>query len=150
MSPGVAPNMSPSCQRPGNFPSPDPPSQSSTGEPPLLSPHPLHHGGQSFFPNCGSGMTGKSSQPTSAQQNSPPPPPTPTSKSCSNASILERALGTAIKQEHHVVTSAVMSAAPGQVLFTCLQNVSLDIKMCTFSSLQVVQLVFIKSHWYSK
>ena len=117
MSPGAAPNMSPSCQRPGNFPSPDPPSQSSTGEPPILSPHPLHHGGQSFFPNCGSGMTGgKSSQPPPSQQNSPPPPPPPSSKSCSNASILERALGTAIKQEHHVVTSAVMSAAPGQVI----------------------------------
>ena len=122
MSPGVTPNMSPSCQRPGNFPSPDPPSQTPGGgseQQPILSPHPLHHG-QTFFPNCG---MAKNSQ----TRNLSPPPTTPTSKSCSNASILERALGTAIKQEHHVVTSAVMSAGPGQVsslIFFCvhLQN----------------------------
>lgn len=112
MSPAVNPSMSPSCQRPGNFPSPDPPSQSSSGEPPILSPHNLH---QSFF----SSMLPK--PPPQHQQQGTPPPTTPTTKSISNASILERALGTNVKQEHHVVSQTLMATVPGQVQLLATQ-----------------------------
>jgi len=70
-------------------------------------------------------MPPKPSQQQQQQQGSPPPPSTPTSKSASNASILERALGTNVKQEHHIVSSAVMSATPGQVYWLALSTTSI-------------------------